>query len=323
MPEADIRLEKLVLPKLRGFCAGVVRAIDIVDRVLDAVGPPVYVRKEIVHNKYVVDGLKAKGAVFIDELKEAPNGAVAIFSAHGVAPEVWAEALSRKLRIVDATCPLVTKVHVEALQFARKGYGILLIGHSEHDETIGTLGEAPGSIQLIETVEDAEKVQVADPAKVAYLTQTTLSLDDTRAIVAALKRRFPALAQPPKEDICYATTNRQNAVKALAPRVDLLLVIGAPNSSNSLRLVEVGRDSGIEAHLIERASDIQEAWLRGRRAVGITSSASAPELLVSEVVEHFKSRYGVTTVEQVDTVQEDVVFSLPPEIGRLERPTPA
>jgi 4-hydroxy-3-methylbut-2-enyl diphosphate reductase len=322
MANPKVHLDKLVLPKLRGFCAGVVRAIDIVDKVLEIVGPPVYVRKEIVHNKFVVDGLKAKGAVFVDELDEVPDGAVAIFSAHGVSPEVWEDARARKLKVIDATCPLVTKVHVEALHYAKKGYTILLIGHADHDEIIGTLGEAPGSIRLVETVEDAQSIEVADPERVAYLTQTTLSLDDTRSIVDTLKDRFPKLTQPPKEDICYATTNRQNAVKALVPHVDLLLVIGAHNSSNSLRLVEVARAAGLKSYLIERASDIQSAWLYGRKAVGLTSSASAPEVLVNEVVEHFKSRYGVKTVEQIDTVQEDVVFSLPPEIAELSKSTP-
>jgi 4-hydroxy-3-methylbut-2-en-1-yl diphosphate reductase len=320
MANPKVQIDKLVLPKLRGFCAGVVRAIDVVEKVLEVQGPPVYVRKEIVHNKFVVDTLKSKGAVFVDELDEVPDNNVVIFAAHGVAPEVWNDAMARKLRIIDATCPLVTKVHVEALQFAKKGFTILLIGHGDHDETIGTLGEAPDSIRLVESVGDAKTVEVIDPQKVAYLTQTTLSLDDTKEIVETLKQRFPKLTQPPKEDICYATTNRQNAVKALAKQVDLLLVIGAHNSSNSLRLVEVARAAGRKSYLIERASDIQSAWLYGRKAVGITSSASAPESLVKEVVDYFRSKYGVAAVEEIETVQEDVLFSLPQEIEQLKVP---
>jgi len=314
------RIEKLLVAGLRGFCAGVVRAIDVVEKALEVCEGPVYVRKEIIHNRYVVDELRSKGAHFVEEVQDVPDGAWLIYSAHGVAPEVRENARRKRLRTIDATCPLVTKVHLEAIHYARQGYTIILIGHEDHDETIGTLGEAPDSIRLVGSPEEAEAVQVPDPARVAYLTQTTLSLDDTREIVEVLKRRFPKLARPAKDDICYATQNRQDSVKAMAPFVDLLLVLGAPNSSNSLRLCEVARDQGVASHLIERAEDIRPEWLSGVRVLGLTASASAPEILVREVVRYAQERLGVGEVEEFETVRENVSFSLPQELKALLRP---
>ena len=315
-------IEKLLVAGLRGFCAGVVRAIDVVERALDVCEGPVYVRKEIIHNRYVVDELRSKGARFVEEVDDVPDGAWLVYSAHGIAPSVRANARRKRLRTIDATCPLVTKVHLEAIQYARSGYTIILIGHEDHDETIGTLGEAPDAIRLVGTKEEAEAVEVPDPDRVAYLTQTTLSLDDTREIVEVLKRRFPKLARPAKDDICYATQNRQDAVKAMAPLVDLLLVLGAPNSSNSLRLCEVARDQGVASHLIERAEDIRPEWLEGVRVLGLTASASAPEILVQEVVRHARERLGVREVEEFETVKEHVSFSLPQELKALLKPAP-
>jgi 4-hydroxy-3-methylbut-2-enyl diphosphate reductase len=314
------RIEKLLVAGLRGFCAGVVRAIDVVEKALDVCDGPVYVRKEIIHNRYVVDELRSKGAHFVEEVHEVPDGAWLIYSAHGVSPEVRESARRKRLRTIDATCPLVTKVHLEAIHYAKQGYTIILIGHEEHDETIGTLGEAPDSIRLVGTTEEAEAVEVPDPTRVAYLTQTTLSLDDTREIVEVLKRRFPKLARPAKDDICYATQNRQDSVKAMAPFVDLLLVLGAPNSSNSLRLCEVARDQGVPSHLIERAGDIRPEWLAGVRVLGLTASASAPEVLVQEVVRYARENLGVAEVEEFETVKENVSFSLPQELKVLLKP---
>jgi 4-hydroxy-3-methylbut-2-enyl diphosphate reductase len=316
------RIEKLLVAGLRGFCAGVVRAIDVVEKALDVCEGPVYVRKEIIHNRYVVDELRSKGARFVEEVDDVPDGAWLVYSAHGIAPSVRENARRKRLRTIDATCPLVTKVHLEAIQYARSGYTIILIGHEDHDETIGTLGEAPNSIRLVGSKEEAEAVQVPDPERVAYLTQTTLSLDDTRDIVEVLKRRFPRLARPAKDDICYATQNRQDAVKAMAPFVDLLLVLGAPNSSNSLRLCEVARDQGVASHLIERAEDIRPEWLDGVRVLGLTASASAPEILVQEVVRYARERLGVSKVEEFETVKENVSFSLPQELKALLKPAP-
>ncbi len=315
-------IEKLLVAGLRGFCAGVVRAIDVVERALDVCEGPVYVRKEIIHNRYVVDELRSKGARFVEEVDDVPDGAWLVYSAHGIAPSVRQSARRKKLRTIDATCPLVTKVHLEAIHYAQQGYTIILIGHEDHDETIGTLGEAPDSIRLVGTTEEAEAVQVPDPDRVAYLTQTTLSLDDTREIVAVLRRRFPKLARPAKDDICYATQNRQDAVKAMTPLVDLLLVLGAPNSSNSLRLCEVARDQGVASHLIERAEDIRPEWLEGVRVLGLTASASAPEILVQEVVRYARERLGVREVEEFETVKENVSFSLPQELKALLKPAP-
>ena len=314
---SKIKIEKLVLAKVRGFCAGVVRAIDVVEKTLELCGKPVYVRHEIIHNRYVVDELRKKGAVFVEDLKEVPEGSWLIFSAHGVGPDVVAEARARKFKIIDATCPLVTKVHLEAIALAKQDYTIMLIGHRDHVETIGTLGEAPDHMIVVGDVKEAETVQVKDPEKIAYLTQTTLSLDDTREIVATLKRRFPKLMAPKKDDICYATQNRQNAVKAVVPHVDLLLVLGAPNSSNSNRLCEVARSKGIKSHLIERASDIKDEWLEGVKTLGLTSGASAPEILMQEVVNLARERYGVKTVEEIETVEETEHFGLPSEIVKL------
>jgi 4-hydroxy-3-methylbut-2-enyl diphosphate reductase len=307
--------KKILLLKPRGFCAGVVRAIDVVKIALDLYGPPVYVRKEIVHNKHVVDDLRASGAVFVEELSEVPEGARAIFSAHGVAPAVRAEARSRNLEVIDATCPLVTKVHLEAVRFARDGYSIVLIGHKDHDEVIGTLGEVPQSAFLVSDVGDVDRLEVPDASKVCYLTQTTLSLDETREIVARLKARFPALAGPPGQDICYATENRQMAVKAVASLCDLLLVVGSPNSSNSRRLVEVGENAGVRGHLINDRAEIAAEWLSGADTVAVTAGASAPEHLVLDLVAYLREQ-GFQSVEEVELVDEDVRFSLPVELSR-------
>ncbi len=314
---SKIRIEKLVIAKIRGFCAGVVRAIEVVERALELCGGKVYVRHEIIHNKYVVEELRQKGAVFVEELTEVPNGSWLIFSAHGVGPDVFAEARARQLKIIDATCPLVTKVHLEAIALAKQDYTIALIGHRDHVETIGTLGEAPEHMIVVGTVAEAETIQVPNPDKIAYLTQTTLSLDDTREIVAVLKRRFPKLGAPKKDDICYATQNRQNAVKAMVPSVDLLLVLGAPNSSNSNRLVEVALAKGVKSRLIERAADIKDEWLEGVKTLGLTSGASAPEILFQEVVTLCKDRYGVSVIEEVETVEENEHFGLPSELVKM------
>jgi 4-hydroxy-3-methylbut-2-enyl diphosphate reductase len=314
---SKIKIDKLILAKVRGFCAGVVRAIEVVEKTLEICGKPVYVRHEIIHNRYVVDELRKQGAVFVEELSEVPEGSWLIFSAHGVGPAVVQEARDRKLKQIDATCPLVTKVHLEAILLAKQDYTIILIGHRDHVETIGTLGEAPEHMIVVGNVQEAETVSVPNPEKIAYLTQTTLSLDDTREIVAVLKRRFPKLMAPKKDDICYATQNRQNAVKAMVPEADLLLVLGAPNSSNSNRLCEVARSKGIRSYLIERASDIKDEWLEGVKTLGLTSGASAPEILVQEVVALARERYGVTDVEEIETVEETEHFGLPAELTKL------
>jgi len=310
-------VERLLVAGLRGFCAGVVRAIDVVEHALEICDGTLFVRKEIIHNRYVVDELRRKGAVFVEEIDEVPDGSWLIFSAHGISPEVRAAAKAKKLRTIDATCPLVTKVHLEVIQYSKRGYTILYIGHEEHDETIGTLGEAPESVRFIGSKEDAERVEVADPEKVVYVTQTTLSVDDTRDIVDVLRRRFPKLTMPSKEDICYATQNRQDAVKAMAPHVDMLLVLGAPNSSNSLRLCEVASSRNLPAHLIETADDIRDEWLEGVKTLGLTASASAPEILVKQVVDFARDRLGIKIVEEFKTVTEDVRFSLPQELTAL------
>jgi 4-hydroxy-3-methylbut-2-enyl diphosphate reductase len=307
--------KKVYLLKPRGFCAGVVRAIDVVKIALDLYGPPVYVRKEIVHNKHVVEELREAGAIFVEELDEVPEGARAIFSAHGVAPEVRRQAAARGLEVIDATCPLVTKVHLEAVHFARKGYSIVLIGHSHHDEVIGTLGEAPESSHLVETVEDVDRLELRDPTRVRYLTQTTLSLDETRDIILRLKERFPLIEGPPAQDICYATENRQMAVKGVAQHCDLLLVVGSQNSSNSKRLVEVSANTGVRAHLVNDYNEVDPAWLDGVLNVAVTAGASAPEHLVGELVGFLRER-GFHRLEEVELVDEDVRFSLPPELTR-------
>ena len=306
----------ILLAAPRGFCAGVVRAIDIVERALALYGAPVYVRHEIVHNKFVVDDLKAKGAIFVDELDEIPAGdRPVIFSAHGVPKAVPAAASARNLFQIDATCPLVTKVHMEAQRHYGEGLEIILIGHRHHPEVIGTMGQLPeGAITLIETVADAEALVVKDPERLAYVTQTTLSIDDTRDIIATLQRRFPAIRGPTREDICYATTNRQEAVKSIANKIDLLLVVGAPNSSNSKRLVEVGEKNGCaRALLVQRAADLNWAELQGLKTIGITAGASAPEILVNEIVDAFRSHYDVR-VESVVLREENVSFKLPREL---------
>jgi 4-hydroxy-3-methylbut-2-en-1-yl diphosphate reductase len=305
--------KKIFLLKPRGFCAGVVRAIDVVKIALDLYGPPVYVRKEIVHNKHVVDELREAGAVFVEELDEVPEGARAIFSAHGVAPSVRAEAKQRKLDIIDATCPLVTKVHLEAVRFAREGSSIVLIGHRDHDEVIGTLGEVPDRSFLVETVEEVDRLELPDPSRVRYLTQTTLSLDETRDIIERLKERFPLIQGPPAQDICYATENRQMAVKAVSQFVDLLLVVGSQNSSNSKRLVEVAANFGVRSFLVNDRSDVDEAWLEGVHNVGLTAGASAPEHLVLDLIEFLRA-LGFHSMEEIELVDEDVRFSLPVEL---------
>jgi 4-hydroxy-3-methylbut-2-en-1-yl diphosphate reductase len=308
------RPEKLLLAAPRGYCAGVDRAVQTVERALELYGAPVYVRKEIVHNKHVVEQLQARGAIFVDELGDAiPEGAITVFSAHGVSPAVHADADRRRLTTIDATCPLVTKVHREALKFAAEGYTIVLIGHSGHEEVEGTMGEAPEHIVLVETEADADGLDVPDPDRVAYISQTTLSVDETRAIINRLRERFPAIVGPRTDDICYATTNRQAAVKQMAPLCDLVLVIGSRNSSNSNRLVEVARDLGAQAHLIDHEAQVQDAWLEGVRVVGITSGASAPEELVQRLVAFFRAR-GTEDVEEFEVVQEDVRFMLPKTI---------
>ncbi|MFD3190779.1 4-hydroxy-3-methylbut-2-enyl diphosphate reductase [Sedimentitalea sp. HM32M-2] len=302
----------LYLAAPRGFCAGVDRAIKIVEMALLKWGAPVYVRHEIVHNKFVVDGLKAKGAVFVEELDECPTDRPVIFSAHGVPKSVPAEAAERQMVYVDATCPLVSKVHIEAQRHAENGLQMIMIGHKGHPETVGTMGQLPeGEVLLVETVQDVDRVQVRDPERIAFVTQTTLSVDDTADIVAALKTRFPAIIGPHKEDICYATTNRQEAVKAVAPLADAMLVVGAPNSSNSRRLVEVGTKAGCGyAQLVQRASDIDWRALQGVSSIGVTAGASAPERLIAEVIDAIKDRYDVT-VQTVETAVEDVEFKVP------------
>lgn len=305
--------ERVLLAAPRGYCAGVDRAVETVEKALDLHGPPVYVRKEIVHNKHVVAELSERGAIFVEEETEVPEGELVVFSAHGVAPSVHANAEARSLRTIDATCPLVTKVHVEARKFAEQGYTIVLIGHAGHEEVEGTTGEAPDSILLVETAADVDALEIADPDRVAFITQTTLSVDETAGIIARLREKFPNAVSPKSDDICYATTNRQIAVKQLARECELVLVIGSTNSSNSNRLVEVAREHGAASHLIDNASQVDEGWLEGVETVGITSGASAPEELVAELVEFFRDR-GADDVSELRTVDEDVRFMLPKKI---------
>ena len=304
---------RVLLAAPRGYCAGVDRAVQTVEHALDIHGKPVYVRKEIVHNKHVVEQLEKRGAIFVEEETEVPEGEMVVFSAHGVAPSVHRNAAERKLRTIDATCPLVTKVHVEARKFAEDGYTIVLIGHEGHEEVEGTTGEAPESIVLVQTVEDAETLEVENPSRVAFITQTTLSVDETSEIIAKLKERFPEIVGPKTDDICYATTNRQRAVKELAKHCDLVLVIGSENSSNSNRLVEVARELGCSSYLIDNHLEVDESWLEGVETVGITSGASAPEELVGELVKSFEDR-GVEEIGEVSVVDEDVRFMLPGKI---------
>jgi 4-hydroxy-3-methylbut-2-enyl diphosphate reductase len=306
-------VEKILLAAPRGYCAGVDRAVQTVERALARHGAPVYVRKEIVHNKHVVEQLRARGAIFVESETEVPEGSVTVFSAHGVAPSVHENAKARHLRTIDATCPLVTKVHVEARRFAADGYMVVLVGHDGHEEVEGTMGEAPDNMVLVQTEQDVDELELPDPEKVAYISQTTLSVDETRGIIERLRERFPAIVGPRTDDICYATTNRQAAVRALAAQCDLVLVIGSRNSSNSLRLVEVARDYGAEAHLIDNAGELDESWLEGVRTLGISSGASAPEELVQELVELFRSR-GVVDISEFEVTREDVRFMLPKAI---------
>jgi 4-hydroxy-3-methylbut-2-enyl diphosphate reductase len=305
--------DKILLASPRGYCAGVDRAVQTVQRALELYGAPVYVRKEIVHNKHVVEELREQGAIFVETEGEVPEGATVVFSAHGVAPGVHVAAAERRLRTIDATCPLVTKVHVEAKRFAAQGYTIILIGHEGHEEVEGTMGEVPGAIVLVEDEAGVATLEVPDPARVAYISQTTLSVDETQTIIARLRERFPAIVGPRTNDICYATTNRQTAVKQLAQEVDLVLVIGSRNSSNSNRLVEVAREHGAASHLIDNETQIEESWLAGVTTMGISSGASAPEALVQRVVELFRSR-GTEDVQELEVVSEDVRFMLPKAI---------
>jgi 4-hydroxy-3-methylbut-2-enyl diphosphate reductase len=310
MASVQNTVEKLLLAAPRGYCAGVDRAVQTVERALAIHGAPVYVRKEIVHNKHVVAQLRERGAIFVDEHTEVPEGAVCVFSAHGVAPSVREGAQARRLQTIDATCPLVTKVHREAVRFAGEGYTVVLVGHDGHEEVEGTMGEAPEQIVLVESEQDVDELEVADPQRIAYVTQTTLAVGETSAIVARLRGRFPAIVGPRTDDICYATTNRQAAVRQMAGSCELMLVIGSRNSSNSQRLVEVARDCGTDAYLIDSAREIDEQWLEGVRVVGISSGASAPEELVTELVEYFRAR-GVDDISEFDVIREDVRFMLP------------
>jgi 4-hydroxy-3-methylbut-2-enyl diphosphate reductase len=307
--------EKLLLAAPRGYCAGVDRAVQTVERALELYGPPVYVRKEIVHNKHVVEQLRERGAIFVDQESEVPEGQTVVFSAHGVAPSVHANAAARGLETIDATCPLVTKVHVEAKKVAAEGYTIVLVGHAGHEEVEGTMGEAPDHIVLIETEADVDALEVDDPDRVAFISQTTLSVDETRAIITRLREKFPNIVGPRTDDICYATTNRQMAVRQMAGECDLVLVIGSRNSSNSNRLVEVARDHGAESHLIDNESQVREEWLQDKRVVGISSGASAPEELVQRLVDFFRAR-GTEDVAEFEVIQEDVRFMLPKEIRK-------
>jgi 4-hydroxy-3-methylbut-2-en-1-yl diphosphate reductase len=308
-------VRRVLLASPRGYCAGVERAVETVELALEHFGAPIYVRKQIVHNAHVVRDLEARGAIFVESEEEAPEGATIVFSAHGVAPRVHERAAARSLNTIDATCPLVTKVHVQARRYAEAGYTVLLIGHAGHEEVEGTMGEAPDSTVLVESVEDAERLDFPAGAKVAYITQTTLSVDETAEIIGALRRRFPDIHAPKKEDICYATSNRQWAVKEMIEHIELLLVIGSRNSSNSNRLVEVARAAGVAAYLIDDEGDIDVAWLEGVEAVGVTSGASAPEKLVERVCDWFRAR-GVTEIEPYRMVDEDVTFKLPVELRR-------
>jgi len=311
--ESTISPERVILAAPRGYCAGVDRAVQTVERALDMHGAPIYVRKEIVHNKHVVEELAARGAIFVEEETEVPEGEMVVFSAHGVSPAVHENAKARQLQTIDATCPLVTKVHVEARKFAAEGYTIVMVGHAGHEEVEGTMGEAPDSIVLVQTVEEVDDLVLQDPDHVALITQTTLSVDETAEIIGRLRERFPGIVTAKGEDICYATTNRQIAVKQLAKKCDLVLVIGSTNSSNSNRLVEVAREHGAESFLIDNHTQVQEEWLEGTRTVGITSGASAPEELVEDLVQLFRDR-GVDDVSELRTVEESVRFMLPKEI---------
>jgi 4-hydroxy-3-methylbut-2-en-1-yl diphosphate reductase len=316
---ADLQDGIVLLASPRGFCAGVVRAIDIVNLALQKYGQPLFVRREIVHNKYVVNELRQKGTIFIDDLDEVPVGGRVIFSAHGVSPEVRSIANKRQLQVIDATCPLVTKVHNEAIRYARDSYTIVLIGHEDHDEVIGTLGEAPASILVVHSKDGVDDLEIPDSTKVAYLTQTTLSLNDTKDIISRLRQRFPLIRGPVSEDICYATQNRQAAVLELTARAGVILVVGSANSSNSRRLVEVAQSAGVQAYLIDDIEDIKLVWFRGVTIVGLTAGASAPESLVERVIDYLRE-CGYPTVQEVGTIVEDVQFALPNELGKSSEP---
>ena len=316
VPSKSKAVKKIILLRPRGFCAGVVRAIDVVKIVLNLYGAPVYVRKEIVHNRHVVEELRQAGAIFVEELSEVPEGARVIFSAHGVSPAVREEAKLRNLQVIDATCPLVTKVHLEAVRFARHGHSIILIGHAGHDEVIGTLGEAPEATFLVSNVEDVDKLNIRDPEKVSYLTQTTLSLDETRDIVHRLLERFPAIKGPKTQDICYATENRQLGVKAVVPLTDVLLVVGSQNSSNSRRLVEVCQNEGVPAFLVDDSGEVNPKWLEGIQTVAVTAGASAPENLVQELIQALRVKFGFDLMEEMELKEEDVRFHLPADLER-------
>jgi 4-hydroxy-3-methylbut-2-enyl diphosphate reductase len=314
MPGMDV-----LLANPRGFCAGVERAIEIVERALESRGAPIYVRHEIVHNKYVVDDLRKKGAVFVEELDEVPRGSTVIFSAHGVSQEIRRDAEARGLKVFDATCPLVTKVHVEVAKMLREGYEIVMIGHRGHPEAEGTMGQSASGMHLVETVEDVARLAVRDPGKLAYVTQTTLSVDDAAQIVAALRARFPAVRGPKRDDICYATQNRQDAVKFMAPRCDVVIVVGSPNSSNSNRLREVAENMGVEAYMVDDASQLRAEWVAGKPRVGVTAGASAPEVLVNALIERLQE-LGASSVRPLEGIAEHVVFTLPRELaGRKAR----
>jgi 4-hydroxy-3-methylbut-2-enyl diphosphate reductase len=305
----------VILANPRGFCAGVERAIEIVERALEQFGAPIYVRHEIVHNKYVVENLRAKGAVFVEELDDVPAGGTVIFSAHGVSKAVQKEAGRRGLKVFDATCPLVTKVHVEVAKMLRDGYEIVMIGHKGHPEAEGTMGQSPAGMHLVETLEDVRALEVSSPERLAYVTQTTLSVDDAQAMVAALRLRFPSIRGPKKDDICYATQNRQDAVKFMAPQCEVVIVVGSPNSSNSNRLREVAEHMGAQAYMVDSAADLRPEWIAGKKRVGVTAGASAPEVLVNELVERLKA-LGAQSVRPLEGIAENVVFTLPRELVR-------
>ena len=313
MAEMDV-----LLANPRGFCAGVERAIEIVERALEQRGAPIYVRHEIVHNKYVVEDLRTKGAVFVEELDEVPRGSTVIFSAHGVSKDVRRDAEARGLKVFDATCPLVTKVHVEVSKMLREGFEIVMIGHRGHPEAEGTMGQSESGMRLVETVDDVAHLQVASPERLAYVTQTTLSVDDAAQIVTALRARFPAIRGPKRDDICYATQNRQDAVKFMAPRCDVVIVVGSPNSSNSNRLREVAQNMGVDAYMVDNAADLKPEWIAGKPRVGVTAGASAPEVLVNELIERLQA-LGAKSVRPLEGIAEHVVFTLPRELARADR----
>ena len=313
--ENNFCVERVYTVEPRGFCAGVDRAIEVVEQALNVFGKPVYVRKEIVHNKFVVEDLKKKGAIFVEEVAEVPDKSVLIFSAHGISPKVREEAKAKQLKAIDATCPLVTKVHLEVLRFVKEGYKIVLIGHKGHDEVVGTMGESPENISLVGSVEEANNLSFPENQKLIYLTQTTLSVDETKEIVKALKNKFPNMIAPPSEDICYATQNRQDAIKELIKVADLVLVVGSKNSSNSIRLVEVARELGRQAHLIDGIQDIKEEWFEGVKSVGVSSGASAPELLVQQVLQYFRDK-GVQHIGGMQIIKENMFFPLPRDLQK-------